>query len=92
MGNGFLDVVPARDISLGGLSVFIAHDFKGCDLNMQVDLIVTLGQSAPFKTKGVIRHRSSIHGSHFFGVEFISLTPEHRAFLEAYVADRLARP
>lgn len=87
MGNGFLEVLSARDISVGGLGVSVKHKFEGCDTNSEVDLIVTLGRARPFKTRGVIRHASN----DFFGVQFTALAPEHEKAIEAYVATRLGR-
>jgi hypothetical protein len=91
MGNGFLEVLSARDVSVGGLGVSVPHGFVGCDTNSQVDLIVTLGRGRPFKTRGVIRHSSRSGADHVFGVEFIALAPEHLALVEAYVAARAGR-
>jgi c-di-GMP-binding flagellar brake protein YcgR len=86
MGNGFLEVVRARDVSVGGLSVFVPHDFDGCDIDHEVELILTLGNSRPFKTRAVIRHRSRGESKHFFGLQFVALTEEHRAAIERYVS------
>jgi hypothetical protein len=88
MGNGFLEVVSARDISVGGVGISVPHGFAGCDTNSQVDLIVTLARGRPFKTRGVIRHNSRAGNDHVFGVQFIALAPEHVALIEAYVASR----
>src|SRR5437899_2069920 len=33
MGDGFLEVLRARDISVGGVAVFVAHDFQGCSID-----------------------------------------------------------
>ncbi len=91
MGKGFLEVVQARDISVGGLSVFVPHGFVGCDIETQVDLIVTLGRSRPFKARGVIRHRSQDTGRTFFGVQFTEIESEHVAAIESYIAHRMER-
>lgn len=91
MGNGFLEVLNARDISVGGLSVFVRHDFEDCDLNSEVELIITLGHKRPFKAKGIIRHRSRGSDKHFFGIQFTELGPEHRASIDSYVAGCLGR-
>ena len=32
-GEGFIDVLNAEDISLGGISVRVPHGFKHCDLH-----------------------------------------------------------
>jgi len=91
MGNGFLDVLNARDISRGGLGIRVPHGFEGCDINNKVELIVTLGRARPFKTKGVIRHYSKTAKDHVFGLEFIALAPEQVEAIEAYIQACLRR-
>lgn len=85
MGNGFLDVLHARDISRGGLGIRVPHGFEGCDINGKVELIITLGRARPFKAKGVIRHYSKTARDHVFGLEFIALAPEQAEAVEAYI-------
>lgn len=91
MGQGFLDVLNARDISIGGLGVCVPHDFAECDLEQEVDLIVSLGRGRPFKARGTIRHHSKAGAEHVYGVEFSSLSPEQREQIEAYVEACLRR-
>jgi len=86
MGNGFLEVVHARDVSVSGLSIFVAHDFDGCDIDTEVDLILTFGKSRPFKARAKIRHRSRDGSKHFFGLQFVDLAEEHRAAIARYVS------
>jgi hypothetical protein len=85
MGEGFLEVLVARDIGVGGVGVFVPHDFHGCDIDSEVDLIVKVGGARPFKTRGAIRHRGSRGTSHFYGVEFVGLSPEQREIIGKYV-------
>jgi hypothetical protein len=85
MGNGFLEVLQARDVSLGGLGVSVPHGFAGCDLNGEVQLIVTLGRARPFKVMGVIRHYSKTARDHVFGLEFVALAPEQVEAIQAYI-------
>jgi hypothetical protein len=91
MGQGFLDVLNARDVSIGGLGIRVSHDFAGCDIDSAVELIVTLGRTKPFKTTGVIRHFSKDSGDHVFGVQFTALSAEHHAAVEAYIQACLRR-
>jgi c-di-GMP-binding flagellar brake protein YcgR len=91
MGDGFLDVVRARDISAGGLSVYVPHDFAGCNLQASVELVVKLPRSRAFMARGVVRHLSAeAESRHYFGVEFTDVPSERRAEIEAYVQQRLA--
>jgi len=91
MGNGFLDVLNARDISVGGLGIRVTHDFVDCDIDADVELIVTLGRARPFKTAGAIRHYSKTTGDHVFGIEFTSLSAEQCEAIEAYIQSTLRR-
>jgi hypothetical protein len=90
MGVGSLDVVRARDIGVGGVGVRFSHNFAGSDTNAAVELVLILPREEAFIVRGVIRHLSSEGGDHYFGVAFESLTAEHRARIERYVAQRLA--
>jgi hypothetical protein len=85
MGEGFLDVVLARDISIGGLGIRVAHGFVDCDIDSEVELIITLGRARPFKTRGAIRHHSKTTCDTVFGVEFTGLSPEQLQAVEAYI-------
>lgn len=85
MGHGFLDVLHARDISVGGLGIRVAHGFANCDIDSEVELIVTLGRARPFKTTGSIRHHGKGERDHFFGVEFTSLSSEQLTAIESYI-------
>jgi PilZ domain len=91
MGNGFLDVLHACDISRGGLGIRVPHGFEGCDIDSDVELIVTLGRARPFKAKGVIRHYSKTARDHTFGLEFIALAPEQGDAVDAYIQACLRR-
>ena len=87
MGPGFLDVVHARDISLGGVGVWIPHGFEGCDISAPVELVLTLPRRKSFLVRGTIKHRTSEDiRSEFFGVEFTALPPQHRKVLPDYIA------
>ena len=91
MGQGFLDVLNARDISAGGLGIRVPHGFEGCDIAGEVELIITLGRSRPFKTTGAIRHFSKTSTDNVFGLEFTGLSPEQSKAIEAYIQSCLKR-
>ncbi len=91
MGTGFLEVLRARDISVGGVAVFVAHDFSGCDINDPVDVIVKLGPEKPFTARGIIVHLSANANDHFFGVKFIRISDDNLARVRQYVDRRLAQ-
>ena len=91
MGSGFLEVLNARDISVAGIGVFVAHDFTGCAIDDPVDLIVKLGSDKPFSARGVIVHKSTSASDHFFGVKFTRIADDHLEKLRQYVERRLAQ-
>ena len=91
MGAGFLEVLHARDISVGGVAVFVAHDFKGYDIDDPVDVIVKLGHEKSFTVRGVIVHLSARANDHFFGVRFMNISPENLARVQQYVERGLAQ-
>jgi len=99
MGPGFLDVVEARDIGLGGVGVWIPHGFRGCDLSAPVELVLTLPSYKSFLVRGTIKHRTAASAeSEFFGVEFDRLPSEHQKAIADYMVrcleedPSLARP
>ena len=85
MGDGFLDVLLARDISVGGLGICVPHGFADCDIDSEVELIVTLGRARPFKTRGAIRHHNKAARDTVFGVEFTGLSSAQLEAVEAYI-------
>jgi c-di-GMP-binding flagellar brake protein YcgR len=88
MGEGFLDVFAARDISAGGVGIVVPHRFEGCAIDQEVDLVISLPGERPFMARGRIVHRTKTH-QEFFGVEFARLSRNHRSLLERYVDARL---
>ena len=89
MGPSSLDIVHARDVSEQGLGVFVPHQFAGCDLASELDLVVTLPGQRSFMARGVIKHvTSGAEPEGVFGVEFTGLSAQNRARLRAYVEER----
>ena len=56
IGGNSIDILHARDISATGLGVFVPHGFEGCDLDQEVELVITLPGTRTFMARGVIRH------------------------------------
>lgn len=92
MGNGFLDVLPAHDIGVGGVAVSVPHDFRGSDIDEPVTLVIKIGSERPFTAQGAIRHLSEHASGHMFGIQFTKIAPEHaeriRRYVEAVLAER----
>jgi c-di-GMP-binding flagellar brake protein YcgR len=89
MGAGFLEVLRARDISIGGLAVIVAHGFRGYDINDPVDLVVKLGLERPFSARGIIRHQSKQASVPFFGIKFTEISADNLERVRRYVDKRL---
>jgi c-di-GMP-binding flagellar brake protein YcgR len=89
MSARFLDIFEARDISETGVGIFVPYRFEGCKLRSPVDLVITLPDEEPFRTKGRLVHRTKMERE-FFGVEFVDIASAHRAQIGRYVSRRLA--
>lgn len=89
MGDGFLEALRARDISVSGLGVFVPHDFDGYRIDGPIDLVIKIGHGRSFTAQGVIRHRSAVANDHFFGVQFTRVSDENVRRIRQYVERRL---
>ena len=86
IGGNSIDILHARDISATGLGVFVPHGFDECDLDEEVELVITLPETRTFMARGVIRHVTNRdHPEQYFGVEFTQIDQRHRNQVLAYV-------
>ncbi len=91
MGAGFLDVFLARDISVTGVGLWVPHQFEGCDIEAEVELVLTIPSHKSFLAKGSIRHRTKIEGREkLFGLKFTELAKTHRAQIRNYIESCVA--
>jgi len=92
MGSALIDVLIAKDISMGGVGILAPHHFDEWDLNEKIEIIVALpGDLADFRARGVIRQigkRSSELG--LYGVQFTEMGPKGKQDLLVYI-NRLIR-
>lgn len=88
MGTAFLDVLRARDISVGGLGVSVEHGFEGCDLSETVQLVIKLPDRKAFMARGIVRHTNAKLS--LFGIEFSELSDSAKACIAEYVAQMKA--
>ena len=87
MGGNSLDILHARDISGTGLAVFVPHGFAGCDLDQEVQLVITLPRRRTFIARGVVRHITRKgKPEQYFGIEFTTIQPKHRDQIIEYVS------
>lgn len=85
MGEGSLNILRARDISLSGLGVRAPHGFGAADLAGELDLVIALPGIRSFSARGTVRHRADDASGHFFGVEFTDLKPADRDRIRDFV-------
>jgi len=90
LGNGFIEVLKARDISVGGIGIHVPHAFAGCDIDSELEILVKLHGSKPFLTRARVRNQAQAAGSSFFGVEFTQLSRGDQERIERYVSQRAA--
>jgi hypothetical protein len=86
IGDDFIDVFLVRDISSGGIGFFVPHGFAGCNLDVKVQVVITLPHERSFIALGIIRHLTA--DGHGFGVQFAEIADEDRRRIETYVARR----
>lgn len=92
MGDAFLDVLFAKDISVSGVGVHVHHRFRGCNIDNEVDLILKLVNEEPFKAKGIIRNKKEIEDSPdkgYFSVEFTDIANQSTSIIDGFVRERL---
>lgn len=86
MGSNSPDVLKASDISVSGVGVRMPHRFEGCNINTEVELVITLPSCGPFPARGIIRHITSIYSSNdLFGIEFTHISDTNRNHLRTYI-------
>lgn len=86
MGPGRLDVLSARNVSQTGIGIYVPHGFDGCDLEAEVDLVITLPGERPFLARGLIKHQTNggAEGRHF-GLVFSEISQKNRAAIRGFV-------
>lgn len=87
MGSGFLEAFAAKDISVGGVGLFVPHGFEGYDIESQLEIVIKLPHAKPFLTKGLLRHKSG-NKHRVFGISFVELSPVAMRALDEYIATR----
>lgn len=88
VGTDFLDIVHAKDISTGGVAIKVPHAFADCQIDGEVEIIVTLPGQKSFVARGIIRHKGP-RGVQSFGVQFTEIADSDRERVRVYVERRL---
>ncbi len=87
VGENFIDVLRAKDIGEGGLSVYVPYQFNGCTIDREIELIITLPQVRSFKAAGMIRHKGQKQDL-YFGISFTRIESKDLEKLRGYVTER----
>lgn len=86
MGPDSLNIMPARDISAAGIGVHAPAMFHGCEMDSEVELVITLPGKSSFLAKGIIRHRTKgSDQNEYFGIEFTRIYKKHRAQIQDFI-------
>jgi hypothetical protein len=87
VGENFIDVIKAKDIGEGGLSVYVPYQFAGCIIDHEIELIITLPTVRSFKVIGMIRHKGDRQGF-YFGIAFTHIKQQDLDKLKEYIKTR----
>jgi len=86
-GVNFLKIIHASDISEGGIGIRVPEKFKGCEINKNVSLVISLPK--PYNKSFLVTGRIIHVVNEKFGVEFLDLSKENRDILKKYINKRL---
>ena len=90
MGDGFLDIFYARNVSEKGIGIEVPYKFEGCDIDKPIDIIITLPPDNCFKARGIIKHSNAeLTMQGIFGVELTSLQKGHERDIKNYVEEMI---
>jgi hypothetical protein len=87
IGENFIDILKAKDIGEGGLSVYVPYQFDGCVIDREIDLVITLPDIMSFIARGMIRHRGQKQGF-YFGIAFTHIEGKDLEKLKSYIEMR----
>ncbi len=88
VGDNFIDVLKAKDIGEGGLSVYVPYQFKGCIIDREIEIVITLPDRSSFKTTGLIKHKGEKQGF-YFGIAFTHVNDKDIRTLKQYIETRI---
>ncbi|OUR97466.1 hypothetical protein A9Q84_09635 [Halobacteriovorax marinus] len=88
IGKNFVDIIKAKDISMGGIAVYVPHFIIGCKIGEVVDCIITLPGDKSVVTSGRIKHMGE-EKDFFFGIEFVQMDPESKINLSKFCESQL---
>ena len=86
-GKNFVDIVPAKDISMSGVGIQIPGYFEGREIEGDVALSITIPHPMKHKisTSGKIVHK----GNSYFGATFMNIDDKDQAKLQDYITKQV---
>jgi c-di-GMP-binding flagellar brake protein YcgR len=91
VGGGFIESVKARDISAGGVGLVVPHNLDGCNLESELELIISLPSERFFRVTGRVQFNDMKgSGGGYLGIQFVKISPADTARISKYVEGRLA--
>lgn len=92
MGDGFLDIFHALNVSENGMGIEVPYKFEGCDIDKPINLIITLPPDKCFKAQGIIKHSNAeLTSKGIFGVELTSFEKGHESKIKTYVKEMIEK-
>jgi len=82
-GENFIDILMAKNISIGGVGIHVPYRFEGCEINKIVSLMVQLPEpyNYSFSVPGKIVH---VTGNVFGGI-FLDLKIPDKKLLKDFI-------
>ena len=86
-GENFIEILTAVSISQKGIGIKVPHGFKGCKINKQVELVLSLPYpiNQSILLFGKIRHIANTK----FGVSFTKMSNESKKIIRKYIQYRI---
>jgi hypothetical protein len=92
MGPGFLEIVEATDLGLGGVGFYLPHGVDRSLLNSPVEIIITLPRARSIHVRGILCHLDQDSDPCRLGVKFTRLPSKASTTLQQYVDLNSHRP
>jgi hypothetical protein len=88
MGDGFLEVVHAIDISTKCVGIFLEHGIDDQQFGSRAEVILVLPRCQAVHLRVRICHQNGSSDQRHVSLEFLRLPPPAQSLLESYVARR----
>ena len=86
-GENFIEILTAVSISQKGIGIKVPHRFKGCEINKQVELVLSLPY--PINQSIVIYGKIRYIANLIFGIIFTEMNSENDKIIRKYIKYRI---